>query len=435
MRTPQQSNRATGRRWTATLVTFGLILATGACGEPPSSGDAEGSAGLASDPKFVWAIHGSDRPVWEDVAQTWNELNPDKQVEIFFLPPTADEQRQALFQDLQTQAGQFDVLGLDVIWTGEFADYGYIESMEDYRDEVEGTSLEGPVDSAQWNDELYALPFSSNAALLYYRSDLVDEPPETWQELMESGIEVAEQEDMSGYVAQGDQYEGFVSTYLELYWSAGGQIFNEEQTQSEFLSGDAAETSLEFMRDGYANGLFAEGFDSMVEDDARALFQAGEAVYMRNWPYAVPLMEGEGGEDTEVAGDFDVAPLPTFDGEGTTSALGGVNNAVSSISDTPELAREFTVWAATSPEAQEVLASHNLPPTMADTYDDHTDNRSFQVLQEVQQHSQPRPPVPGYNSLSLAMQDHLHPAFRGEEDTDEALSAVDTAATDALSNE
>jgi multiple sugar transport system substrate-binding protein len=426
-------------RGAALLAVLGLTVTT-ACGEPPADTgeeDVEGeAAGLADDPDFVWAVTGADRQIHEDVAQLWNEQNPDSQVEVFFLAPTADEQRQAMFQDLQAQAGQFDVLGLDVIWTGEFADFGYIESMEDLRSEVEDVSLDGPLESAAWQEELYALPYSSNAAFLYYRTDLVDEPPATWEELMEVGLEVAEEEGISPYVGQGDQYEGFVVNYLELFWSAGGELFDPAQTTSEFLEGDAAETALDFMARAYDNGFYAEGFDSMVEDDARALFQGGEAVFMRNWPYAVPLMEGEDEEEeTEVAGLFDIAPLPTFDGTGTTSALGGLNNAVSSLSENPEAAREFVLWAATSPDAQDVLAGHNLPPTMAATYDEYADDPSFELLGQVLQDARPRPPVPGYNSLSLAIQDQLHPAYLGQEDHGDALDAVDGSATEALEQE
>ncbi|GAA1462885.1 ABC transporter substrate-binding protein [Nocardiopsis exhalans] len=409
-----------------------LTLAS-ACGEPPGEEpDAEGEpAGLAEDPQFVWAVTGADRQIHEDVARLWNENNPDQEVEVFFLAPTADEQRQAMFQDLQSQAGEFDVLGLDVIWTGEFADFGYIESLEDLRPEIEGVSLEGAVDSSQWQQELYALPYSSNGAFLYYRTDLIDEPPTTWDELYETGTAAAEEEGISAYVGQGDQYEGFVVNYLEMFWSAGGELFDDAQENSTFLEGDAAQTALDFMTEGQESGFFAEGFDSMVEDDARALFQAGEAVYMRNWPYAVPLLEGEEGEDSEVAGDFAVAPLPTFTGEGTTSALGGLNNAVSTLSENQDLAREFVLWAATDPEAQAVLAGHSLPPTMLSAYDE-ADDPNLELLGEILADAHARPPVPGYNSLSLVIQDNLHPAFLGQQDADSALEAVDNAAGDAL---
>lgn len=419
----------------AVLATLVLTLAT-ACGEPPGQeSDAEGeSAGLTDDPQFVWAVTGADRHIHEDVARLWNENNPEQQVEVFFLAPTADEQRQAMFQDLQAQAGEFDVLGLDVIWTGEFADFGYIESLEDMRGDIEDVSLPGAIDSSQWKQELYALPYSSNGAFLYYRTDLIDEPPTTWDELYETGMAAAEEEGISPFVGQGDQYEGFVVTYLEMFWSAGGELFDESQESSTFLEGDAAQTALDFMVEGQENGFFAEGFDSMVEDDARALFQSGEAVYMRNWPYAVPLLEGEEDEESAVAGDFAVAPLPTFTGEGSTSALGGLNNAVSSLSENKELASEFVLWAATDPEAQAILADNSLPPTMLSAYEE-ADDPNFEMLGDILAEAHARPPVPGYNSLSLEIQDNLHPAFLGQEDADSALRAVDTAADDALDGE
>ncbi|WP_116247257.1 ABC transporter substrate-binding protein [Nocardiopsis sp. FIRDI 009] len=428
--------RPVARGCAAGLGALVLTLAT-ACGEPPGEGGAGpegGTAGLADDPQIVWAVTGADRRIHEEVVRLWNEENPDRQVDVFFLAPTADEQRQAMFQDLQSQAGEFDVLGLDVIWTGEFAEFGYIESLEDLRPEVEGASLAGALDSAQWQEELYALPYSSNGAFLYYRTDLVDEPPTTWQELYDTGTAAAEKAGISAYVGQGDQYEGFVVNFLELYWSAGGELFDASQENSTFLEGDAAETALEFMTEAYETGFYAEGFDSMVEDDARALFQAGEAVYMRNWPYAIPLLEGEDGEESAVAGNFAVAPLPTFTGEGTVSALGGLNNAVSTLSDNPELAREFVVWAATDPGAQAILADNSLPPTLLSAYEE-VDDPNFELLGDILSQARARPPVPGYNALSLTIQDHLHPAYLGQGDPAEALEAVDQGAQAALEHE
>lgn len=435
----RQSSITAPRR--AMKITSGLAataLLVAACGGPDDNGgssdgdtdtDTDAPSGEAA---FVWAVTGADQHIHEAVAELWNEQNPDQRVEVFFLAPTADEQRQALFQDLQTGTGDFDVLGLDVIWTGEFADYGYIESLEDYRSEVEGASLEGAINSSEWQAELFALPYSSNGAFLYYRTDLVDEPPTTWDELLDVGLAAAEEAGISGYVAQGDQYEGFVVNYLELFWSAGGELFDAGQQNSTFLEGDAAEVAIDWLIEAREEGLLANGFDSMVEDDARALFQAGDAVFMRNWPYAIPLLEDE--SDSEVAGNFAVAPLPTFTGEGTTSALGGLNNAVSALSENPEVAREFVVWAATDSEAQQILIDNSLPPTLLSAYDG-VDDPDLVLLGEVLAQAYARPPVPGYNSLSLAIQDNLHPAFRGQADVDSALEQVDVAANNALEQE
>jgi len=423
------------------ILTSGIFATAllAACGSPTTTGD-EGAGGddvettePSGDAAFTWAITGADKEIHEKVADLWNEENPDKQVEVAFLAPTADEQRQAMFQDLQSGAGEFDVLALDVVWTGEFADNEYITSLEEFRDDVEGENLPGAINSSQWQNELFALPYSSNGGFLYYRTDLVDEAPETWDEVMEVGIEKADEEGIGGFVGLGDQYEGFVVNYLQLFWSAGGELFDEAQENSTFLEGDAAERALDWLIDANENGLLAKGFDSMVEDDARALFQAGDAVFMHNWPYAIPLLEGEE-EESDVEGKFDYAPLPGFDGNDGVGALGGLNNAVSALSENPDVAKEFVLWAATDPDAQGILKSSSLPPTQLSQYEGEED-QTWQMLGEVLENAEARPAVPGYNSLTLAIQENLHPAYLGEKDPQEALEAVDEAAQKALQGE
>lgn len=423
------------------ILTSGIFATAllAACGSPSTTGE-EGAGGddvettePSGDAAFTWAITGADKEIHEKVADLWNEENPDKQVEVAFLAPTADEQRQAMFQDLQSGAGEFDVLALDVVWTGEFADNEYIISLEEFRGDVEGENLPGAINSSQWQNELFALPYSSNGGFLYYRTDLVDEAPQTWDEVMEVGIEKADEEGIGGFVGLGDQYEGFVVNYLQLFWSAGGELFDDAQENSTFLEGDAAERALDWLIDANENGLLAKGFDSMVEDDARALFQAGDAVFMHNWPYAIPLLEGEE-EESDVEGKFDYAPLPGFDGNDGVGALGGLNNAVSALSDNPDVAKEFVLWAATDPDAQGILKDSSLPPTQLSQYEGEED-QTWQMLGEVLENAEARPAVPGYNSLSLAIQENLHPAYLGEKDPQEALEAVDEAAQKALQGE
>lgn len=407
-----------------------LVGSLAACGSPGNQGADGGDGGAA----FTWAVTGADQAIHEQVAALWNEQNPDSQVNVEFLSPEADQQRQAMFQDLQSGTGAFDVLGLDVVWTGEFAQNGYIASLEAHRSAVEGVSLEGAIDSSQWENELYALPYSSNAGYLYYRTDLVDEAPATWDELLTTGVAAAEDAGIGGYVGLGNRYEGFVVTFLQLFWSAGGEVFNDAQDASTFLEGDAAERALNFLIDGREQGLFASGFDSMVEDDARSLFQAGSAVYMHNWPYAIPLLDGEDGEDSAVAGSYALSTLPGFDGGPGVGALGGLNNAVSELSDNKEIAEEFVVWAATDPEAQQILLDNSLPATMLSVYDG-VDDPNVELLGEILANAKARPAVAGYNSLSLAIQENLHAAFLGQADPQEALAAVEAAANDAIAGE
>ncbi|QSB13720.1 ABC transporter substrate-binding protein [Natronosporangium hydrolyticum] len=372
---------------------------------------------------MVWAIGGADAQpgrVHQQIAQLWSEENPDTPIRIEVLPEDADGQREQHALELQAEGSGFDVLGVDVIWTGEYSENGWVESLEDVRADIEAVTLPGPFNSATWGDELWAAPYNSNAGFLYYRTDLVDEPPTTWEELCEVGAEVGAEEGIAGFVAQGAQYEGFVVNWLEYYWSTGADLFNEDESAVTF-DVDAAVEVTEWMNDSLGD-CFAPGFNTAQEEEARNEFQAGNAVFMRNWPYAYGQIQDD--EGSPANGNFDIAPLPTFTGTGTISALGGFNNAVSAYSNNTEAATDFVVWAATDPEVQTLLAEESLPPTMASVYDDLAGDPVMSLLGEVLADSLPRPPSPAWNEISVEMQRALFPAYNGDADAQSAAESV-----------
>lgn len=405
--------RRTLRMWVS--LAGGVALVAVAC-TPGGDGDEGG--------ELVWALGGSEAQpggVHQTVAELWSEQNPDNPVRIEILPEAADEQREQQALDLTSEAGGFDILGVDVIWTGEYSENGWLESLEDIRGDIEAVTLPGPFESATWGDELWAAPYNSNAGFLYYRTDLVDTPPTTWEELCQVGAEAGEAEGIAGFVGQGAQYEGFVVNWLEYYWSAGGELYNEDQSEVLF-DVDLAVQATEFMVDGMQN-CFAPGFNTAQEEEARNEFQGGNAVFMRNWPYAYGLIQED--DDSPIQNDFDIAPLPTFTGEGTISALGGFNNAVSAFSNNIEAAKQFVLWAATDPEAQGLLATQgSVPPTLASVYDELADDPVMALLGEVLSESKPRPPAPDWNEISVTMQRALYPAYNGQADPRAAAEDV-----------
>jgi multiple sugar transport system substrate-binding protein len=406
------------RNYRAWLASGGAValLAAAACTPGDDDGDGE----------MVWAIGGSEAQpggIHQRIAQMWSEQNPDNPIRIEILPEAADQQREQQALELQAQGSGFDVLGVDVIWTGEYSENGWIESLEDVRAEIEAVTLAGPLESAEWGGELWAAPYNSNAGLLYYRTDLVDTPPTTWEELCDVASEIGQQEGIAGFVAQGARYEGFVVNWLEYFWSDGGELFNEDQTQVTFDTSTATEVT-EWLADNQGT-CFAPGFNTSQEEEARNEFQNGNAVFMRNWPYAYALIADDA--DSPVADNFDIAPLPTFTGEGTISALGGFNNAVSAYSNNTEAARDFVVWAATNEEVQTMLATEaTLPPTMAAVYDDPAlaDDPVMELLGEVLEEARPRPPSPAWNEISVEMQRTLFPAYNGDADPAASAEAV-----------
>jgi multiple sugar transport system substrate-binding protein len=399
-----------------------LALLATACGGPGAT-DGEGEGEL------VWAVPAAF-PELEDLADLWTEQNPDAPVRIEWLPEGADGQRQQLSLELNAGSELFDLMGIDVIWTGEFAENGWLEPLDDVREQVEGVLLDGPLESATWDGQLWALPVLSGAAMLYYRTDLVEEPPRTWTELRDVGLEVAEEEGIAAFVAQGAQYEGMVVNYLEYLWSGGGELFDPDSGTVRFGEGDAARQALEFMRDGLEDGLYAPGYNQMQEEDARNEFQFGNAVFMRNWVYAHALLSEEA--ESEVADRFGIAPLPTFDGDGTISAVGGLNNAVSAFSTRKEAAREFALFLTGEDVQRRLGEQYRHAPARADVYEQLQGDPVFDVLAEVMPESRARPPLPTWNEISVTMQQELYPAYNGERDLEAALQAVEEELEDSL---
>ncbi|MGH3368603.1 MAG: ABC transporter substrate-binding protein [Nocardioidaceae bacterium] len=393
------------------------LVAVAAC--TPGGGD-EGGGG-----ELTWALGGSEAQpggVHQKVAKLWSEENPDNPITIEVLPDEADQQREQQALELQAEGSNFDVLGVDVIWTGEYSENGWVESLEDVRDQIEPGSLPGAFESATWGGELWAAPYNSNAGFLYYRTDLVKEPPKTWQELCEMATTIGKKEGIGGFIGQGSRYEGFVVNWLEYYWSAGGELYNEDQSEVEFDTTLATQTT-EFLAQAKESGCLAPGFNTAMEEEARNEFQSGKAVFMRNWPYAYGLIKDD--KASPIRDKFDIAPLPTMTGQGTISALGGFNNAVSAFSDNKEAAKEFVVWAATNEEVQKMLATEaSVPPTLASIYDQLGDDPVMALLGEVLPEAKPRPPAPQWNEISVEMQRSLHPAYNGEGDPAEAADAV-----------
>ena len=402
-----------GRTGRLLVLSTAFLLTVTACAGIDPGGDDGG--------ELVFATGAAIRDVHEQVLELWNEQNPDMPVRGEWLPDDADAQRQQMSLELNAEGSGMDILALDVMWTGEFAENGWIESMEDLRGDLEGAVLAGPLASAEYQGELWAVPYNSNAGFLYYRTDLVDEPPTTWDELTEVGLQAAEEAEIGAFVGQGAQYEGMVVNYLEYLWGAGGELFDEQLSEVRFEN-EPAMIALEFMRDSLEDGLYAPGFNTMQEEEARNEFQSGNAVFMRNWPYAYELLLEEG--ESEVADRFDIAPLPTFTGEGTTSALGGNNVAVSAFTDNPEGAREFVQFIATDDEVQRILARNAVPPVAEAVYEELSDERVFEVLAEVLDEARPRPPIPEWNDISVTMQQELFPAYNDGDDPQSAIDAI-----------
>ncbi|WP_297104372.1 ABC transporter substrate-binding protein [uncultured Devosia sp.] len=329
-----------------------------------------------------------------------------------------------------------DVYQTDVIWAPQLADQ-FLDLTEAAADVVD-QHFPSIIESQTVDGKLVALPAFTDAPALYYRKDLLEkygkEVPTTWSELEATAKEIMDAEraagnsEMWGFVFQGNAYEGLTCDALEWVVSnGGGQIVEPDGTIS--INNEQAAAAIDRAA-GWVGTIAPEGVLGYMEEESRGVWQLGNAVFHRNWPYAYSLGNGD---DSAVKGLFDVAPLPMGDGEGARSAatLGGWNVAVSKYSQDPEAAIELAKFLASADVQKERALSQSNLPTIEALYDD-ADIAAAQPIipnwKEIFQNAVPRPSAPtktDYNEVSSLFWSAVHDTLSGNGSAAENLEILE----------
>ncbi|MER6996235.1 ABC transporter substrate-binding protein [Streptomyces sp. NPDC000410] len=346
------------------------------------------------------------------VLDGWNRARPGERVTLVELPDSADETHAQMLTDLRSGEGRFDILNIDVAWTSEFAAAGWISPLESERFALD-SFLPPVAGTATYDGRLYAVPYVTNAGMLYYRKDILDRegerPPRTWAELERQARTIAPRYGLGGYAGQFLPYEGLTVNAAEAVYSAGGTILGDEGERVTVDSA-AARTGIGFLARGVRDGWIPKEALTYKEEESRQAFQEGRLLFLRNWPYAYA---GASGADSEVAGKFGTVPLPGRDGAGT-SVLGGSNLAVSAKARHPESAHDLLAYLTSDRIQRRVLTEGALPPVNAAVYQDPGLVREFPYLPALRASvlaAAPRPKSPRYEQVSLVVQAVVHDAM------------------------
>ena len=220
-------------------------------------------------------------------------------VRQFSLARSTDDQRIQLVRRLSANDRSLDVLAMDVIWTAEFAEAGWVLPLSDdpaRRAEPDAIvdTLPGPLATAVWRHRLYAAPVITNTQLLWYRPDLMDKPPQTWDAMVDEATRLHAAGRPSWIGAQGAQNEGLVVWFNTLLESAGGQALSDDGktvTLTDTPAHRAATVSALRILKSVAT---APGADpSVTRSDAgsaRLAFEQGKSALEVNWPYNLASM-------------------------------------------------------------------------------------------------------------------------------------------------
>lgn len=299
-----------------------------------------------------------------------------------------------------------------MIWPAQFAANGWIVDLSDRFPEDEREQfLDGPIESVTYEDSVYGVPWFTDAGMLYYRRDLLEEagisePPQTWEELKQAAQQMQEQTDTQfGFLFQGSNYEGGTVNALEYIWTHGGNVIAPNDPNTVTIDSPEAVEGLQTARSMIEDGVAPQAVANYAETETHSTFLRGEAVFARNWPYMYGLAGTEDFPDVTPE-QLGVAPLPASEGGESFSGLGGWNFYINANADQEQqdAAWEF-IQFATSAEQQKYRALEgSFLPTRTELYDDQEIIEAVPVIalgREALERARSRPVSPFYSDMSL----------------------------------
>ena len=373
------------------------------------------------------------------LAEEWAQKTGNK-VEYIFRHIDASAALQAYQQYWAAKSSDVGVYLVDVIWQGIAAPHA-VDLKKYYKEDEIKAYFPRIIENNTVSGKLVSIPLYTDAGILYYRTDLLEkygykEPPKTWEELgamakkIQDGERAAGNSDFQGFVFEGKASESVTCNALEwIYSYGGGSVI--ELDKKVTINNPSAIKALDTAH-SWVGSISPVGVSTYAEEEARNIWQAGNAAFMRNWPYAYAL-----GADPKsgVSGKFDVTILPKGGETGKNPAcLGGWQLMVSAYSKVPDAAAELVQYLS-SREIQKRIAIHfSVLPTRPALYSDPdvlAKNPFFKTMLNVFNNAVARPSTAtggDYNQLSTAFFQNANEVLAGDESAQKAVSEVEKVA-------
>jgi multiple sugar transport system substrate-binding protein len=409
-----------------------LVILTGVTGGLVSGCGGGGTSSAAGRASLNWYVFPEHSGAFDQAASDCSQASGGRYtISIQTLPSDADSQRQQLVRRLAAKDSSIDIIGMDVVWTAEFAEAGWLRPWTGApAQEVTAGTLAVPIQTATYKGRLYGAPDNSNTELLWYRKDLVPTPPQTWDQMIAMARTLAQQGKPHYIEIQGKQYEGLMVWFNTLVNSAGGTILNGP---TRVALGPPAKVAAGVMRQLATSPGADPSLTNQQEDDNRLAFEKGVAAFEINYPFVYPSAQMNA---PKIAAQMGYARYPAITaGQPSRVSIGGLNLGVSTYSQHPAEAFQAAACLRNAAHQKVGAIKGGLPPTLTALYDDPSLAKPYPFHELIKQQlatASVRPQTPLYSDVSLAIQKTLSPP--SAVNTANIVSALEAELKKALSS-
>ena len=294
----------------------------------------------------------------------------------------------------------FDGLLMDVTWLPKYAAAGWMEPLEDFFNEKDVDALAiGAREGNSYDGHLYRWPLTADMGLLYYRTDLMEQPPETPEELVLVSQSLQKDRKVDwGYVWQGRQYEGLSCVYLEMIDGFGGDWLQPNNNHIG-LDLDPGVQAAAWLQELIDQGVSPNAVTNYAEPEALQSFKVGDAAFMRNWPYAWTELQKS---DSAVKGNVGITTMVARPGH-STATLGSWGLTVLKGSAHVNASIEAIRFLTNESSQKQLFLKHGYTPTQQSVFDDPQLLQDKPILAEFGQALKvvkARPETPLYAQIS-----------------------------------
>ncbi len=359
----------------------------------------------------------------------YNARRQDLQVEVVRGPLDTETISDLAISSLLLGEAPFDLLLVDVSWLAKYVAAGWLEPLEPW---FGPEALEAMVPGARlgngFGGHLWRMPLTGDTGLLYWRTDLMERPPRSTDELVAIARDLQRRGKVRwGYLWQGRQYEGLSCVMVETLQAFGARWW-DGATGRTVLDTPQARRAVDWLDMLVRSGVTPRAVANQAENDTLQMFAAGDAAFLRNWPYAWREIEKGNGPVKGKVGVTRVVAAPGQQGGGTLGTWG-----LSLIRGSPhrEAAVEVMRWLTGEEMQRQLAVEQGYAPTWSRLYDDPDLQRRAPLLAVQRQALEApvlRPMTPAYAQLSDLLARQINGML-----TDQATPGVALAQAQRLS--
>ncbi|MGL4879545.1 MAG: ABC transporter substrate-binding protein, partial [Waterburya sp.] len=308
-------------------------------------------------------VRADEAEMLQPLVTKFNQQHPDIKFQIIDAPSDSNQVEDLYTSSFLLGNSPYDLVYMDIVWTPKFAAAGWLTDITERVSAAElEPYLEEDIAGGTYEDKLYRLPFRSDAGMLYYRQDLLEqagyEPPETFDELLKISQDLKQQGLVDwGYIWQGKQYEGLAAMFVEILQGSGAFWVNPDSLEVG-LDKPEAINAAKFLNTAIAEKISPPGVTNYEEEEARLIFENGKTVFMRNWPYVYSLAL-----ESDIAGKYNIKPMVHAVGKTSGACLGGWGLGISTSTKHPEETWEVIKFLSSEESQREFMIETGFVPS------------------------------------------------------------------------